>query len=62
VGTGRIIFSLNYSDADFEEVTSRFIAAGQAMKADGWWWHDGLATNQSIKRRILGELLRAKLS
>ena len=62
VGTGRIIFSLNYSDQDFEEVVNRFVAAAQAMKADGWWWHDGVATNQSIKRRILGELLRKKLS
>lgn len=62
VGTGRIIFSLNYSNQDFEEVVNRFVAAAQAMKADGWWWHDGVATNQSIKRRILGELLRKKLS
>jgi len=62
VGTGRIIFSINYSDQDFGEVVNRFVAAAQAMKADGWWWHDGVATNQSIKRRILGELLRKKLS
>ena len=62
VGTGRIIFSLNYTDQAFEEVVNRFVAAAKAMKADGWWWHDGLATNQSIKRRVLGELVRAKLS
>jgi len=38
VGSGRLIFSLNYSDADFEAVLQRFVAAAQAMQADGWWW------------------------
>ena len=27
VGTGRLIFSLNYTDADFEAVLDRFVAA-----------------------------------
>ena len=40
VGTGRLIFSLNYGDADFSEVTKRFVAAAEKMKQDGWWWHD----------------------
>ncbi len=39
VGTGRLIFSLNYNDADFAEVAKRFVAAAAKMKADGWWWH-----------------------
>ena len=40
VGTGRLIFSLNYTDADFAEVADRFVAAAGKMKRDGWWWHD----------------------
>ena len=40
VGTGRLIFSLNYTDADFAEVADRFVAATEKMKRDGWWWHD----------------------
>jgi glutamate-1-semialdehyde 2,1-aminomutase len=60
VGTGRMIFSLNFSDADFDEVTRRFVAAGQAMKQDGWWWTDGTQTHKAIKRRILREMLAAK--
>src|SRR6478752_4292900 len=31
VGTGRLIFSLNYSDADFAAVAERFVAAALAM-------------------------------
>jgi glutamate-1-semialdehyde 2,1-aminomutase len=60
VGTGRMIFSLNFSDADFEEVTRRFVAAGRAMQQDGWWWTDGAQTHKVIKRRILREMLAAK--
>jgi glutamate-1-semialdehyde 2,1-aminomutase len=57
VGTGRLVFSLNYSDADFDAVASRFVSAAQAMQADGWWWHDPKLTNRSIKRGILREML-----
>ena len=61
VGTGRIIFSLNYSDQDFEEVCNRFVRAAVAMQKDGWWWHNPELTNQKIKRRVLKEMLFAKL-
>jgi glutamate-1-semialdehyde 2,1-aminomutase len=56
VGTGRLIFSLNYTDADFAEVAKRFTAAAARMKADGWWWNDGSLTNKSIRRKILKEM------
>jgi glutamate-1-semialdehyde 2,1-aminomutase len=57
VGTGRLIFSLNYSDADFAEVANRFVAAAKKMKQDGWWWRDGSLTNKSIRRQILKEMI-----
>ena len=55
VGTGRMIFSLNYSDADFEAVLQKFVAAALRMKHDGWWWHTPELTNKSIRRSILKE-------
>jgi glutamate-1-semialdehyde 2,1-aminomutase len=58
VGTGRIVFSLNYSDADFAAVMDKFVAAARAMQADGWWWSAPGLSNGAIRRRILGELLR----
>lgn len=57
VGTGRLIFSLNYSDADFDQVADRFVAAASGMERDGWWWHDPQLTNRSIRRKILKEMI-----
>ena len=61
VGTGRFIFSLNYSDADFDAVVDRMINGAQAMQRDGWWWSNPLLTNKLIKRRILKELISVKM-
>ena len=61
VGTGRFIFSLNYSDADFAAVMERIISAVQQMQQDGWWWQGSQLTNKSIKRRILQELILVRL-
>jgi glutamate-1-semialdehyde 2,1-aminomutase len=61
VGTGRLIFSLNYTDADFAEVEKRFVAAAEKMKQDGWWWHDASLTNTGIRRQILKEMIGSRL-
>jgi glutamate-1-semialdehyde 2,1-aminomutase len=60
VGTGRLIFSLNFTDADFGEVCDRFIAAAKSMQDDGWWWQDPSATNKSLRRGVLKEMLRQR--
>ena len=60
-GTARLIFSLNYTEADFQAVADRFVAAARAMQLDGWWWHAPAATNTSIKRRILKEMIAHRL-
>jgi len=57
VGTGRLIFSLAYGDADFVAVADKFIAAARAMEHDGFWWSDATLTNKAIKRRVLREML-----
>jgi glutamate-1-semialdehyde 2,1-aminomutase len=56
IGTGRLIFSLNYSQADFDAVAARFLVAAKAMYRDGWWWVDPKQTDKSIKRQILKEM------
>jgi len=61
VGTGRFIFSLNYTDGDYAAVTNRFVAAAQSMQKDGWWWSEAGLTNKFIKHRILRELIAQRL-
>src|SRR5204863_10024375 len=60
IGTGRLIFSLNYTEADFAAVADRFVAAASKMKQDGWWWRDASLTNKSIRRQILKEMITRK--
>lgn len=71
IGTGRFIFSHNYSDQDFDAVVQKILRAGLAMQADGWWWQntetsDKKSTemstelgNKRIKRAVGREVLSA---
>ena len=57
VGSGRLIFSLNYGDVEFAEVAMRFTQAAQDMQDAGWW--DGPEqSNQKIRKGIFKEMLR----
>lgn len=60
VGTGRMIFSLNYTDADFATVSSKFLQAARRMTWDGWWWTGSQLSNKDIKRQMLREMWRAR--
>jgi glutamate-1-semialdehyde 2,1-aminomutase len=60
VGTGRLIFSLNYAEADFAAVADRIVSAAVEMQRDGWWWCEPELTNKSIRRRVLKEMLQAR--
>jgi glutamate-1-semialdehyde 2,1-aminomutase len=57
VGTGRFIFSLDYTDADFEVVCGKLISAARQMKEDGFFHCDPALTDKAIRRRILRETI-----
>ncbi|MDE2564348.1 MAG: glutamate-1-semialdehyde 2,1-aminomutase, partial [Burkholderiales bacterium] len=61
VGTGRLVFSLDYGDDEFEAVAQRFVAAARAMHADGWWSGNAGLTHRKIRRGLLKEMLRHRL-
>jgi len=58
VGTGRLIFSLNFTDADVTHVCDRFVLAAQTMQKDGWWWQGAELSNKTIRRGVLKEMLK----
>src|SRR5476649_1873154 len=60
VGTGRLIFSLNYTEDDFAAVADRIVSAAEQMRCDGWWWSNAQLTNSAIKRRVLKEMIQAR--
>jgi glutamate-1-semialdehyde 2,1-aminomutase len=57
VGSGRIIFSLNYSEKEFQQVAGRLLAAARQMVEDGWWLPAAAQSNRDIRRSILKEVL-----
>jgi glutamate-1-semialdehyde 2,1-aminomutase len=57
VGSGRLIFSLNHTEADFDDVLERFVRAARAMRDDGWWWHAPGQSDRTIRRGLLREML-----
>ncbi|MET0661406.1 MAG: aminotransferase class III-fold pyridoxal phosphate-dependent enzyme [Steroidobacteraceae bacterium] len=59
VGTGRLIFRIDLPDEDFAAISQRIVAAAVAMHRDGWWWSAPELTNQTIRRRVRLETLRA---
>jgi glutamate-1-semialdehyde 2,1-aminomutase len=61
VGSGRLIFSHNYSDATFAAVAQRFVDAATEMQADGWWWQSAALTNRAIMRQVFRETIAARV-
>jgi glutamate-1-semialdehyde 2,1-aminomutase len=61
VGTGRLIFSLDYTDIAFAAVADRFVSAARQMQQDGWWWRDPTLTSKAIRRRVLLEMFLARV-
>jgi glutamate-1-semialdehyde 2,1-aminomutase len=60
-GTGRLIFSLNYSDEDFLQVRRALLDAAAEMHRDGWWWGEGTLTHGEIRKQLIREMLGAAL-
>ena len=59
IGTGRFIFSLKFTDADFAQVLERCVQAGHQMKEEGWWSAPAGLGNREIRRRVLKEVVGA---
>jgi glutamate-1-semialdehyde 2,1-aminomutase len=61
VGTGRFIFSHDYTDEEVADVIRRFVTAAQAMNADGWFWRDPAVSEASLRSSVTREMVRRVL-
>ena len=62
VGSGRMIFSLNYGEAEMQQVLERLLRACARMAEDGWWWAPPEGhSRRRIGRQLLREMLAARL-
>jgi glutamate-1-semialdehyde 2,1-aminomutase len=59
VGTGRFIFSHDYTEAQFQDVGRRMVCAAKRMAADGWFWTDSSSPNGRSSGGLTRELVRA---
>jgi glutamate-1-semialdehyde 2,1-aminomutase len=62
VGSGRMIFSLNFDNEAFELFCKKFVQAAKHMQEDGWWWTPENQTNRNIRKQVFREMLRSRLS
>ncbi|MDX1667986.1 MAG: aminotransferase class III-fold pyridoxal phosphate-dependent enzyme [Limnobacter sp.] len=58
VGTGRLIFSFNYSDAQVRQVLARFLAAARDMQ-EGGWWECGFENAKAARKQLVKESFKA---
>lgn len=59
VGSGRIVFSHNFTEDDFTEFENRFVQAAKAMFNDGWWTPGQAASSTGkIIKSVVREMLQ----
>jgi glutamate-1-semialdehyde 2,1-aminomutase len=58
VGTGRLLFSLDWKAKDFDRLHDRIISACGSMKEGGWWEPPVVNVKQRLVVELLGGVLR----
>jgi glutamate-1-semialdehyde 2,1-aminomutase len=61
VGTGRVIFSLDFTAEEYDKVVARILAAARRMRDGGWWWEAPVAEpRRQLRRQLARELLQVR--
>merc|ERR1711920_561169 len=58
VGTGRLLFSLNWETSDYERLLERLLRACEAMK-EAKWWEPVANPSKNIKGKLMMEMGKA---
>jgi glutamate-1-semialdehyde 2,1-aminomutase len=61
VGTGRVVFSLDFTVKDLNEVSSSLLRACHRMEQDGWWPKERV-TGKEIGTSLAKEVLKAMVA
>ena len=63
VGTGRCLFSLDFTENQYQEVSTAIVKAARRMKQDGWWWigenSNNPLTGTQISKQMTKEIIMA---
>merc|ERR1719188_2414506 len=58
VGTGRLLFSLEWTKADYDRLLERLLTACEGMKAGGWWEPPVANIKVKLMQEIGGAVLK----
>merc|ERR1719152_777506 len=59
VGTGRCLFALDWTEADYDELLKRMLKACGAMKAGGWWEAPRVNINAAVGKEFVVAILKS---
>jgi glutamate-1-semialdehyde 2,1-aminomutase len=61
VGSGRVIFSLDYSEDEYSLVAERIVSAARNMRDGGWWWVSPVPEpRRALRRQFMRELAQVR--
>ena len=58
VGSGRLLFSIDWTDAHFDDLLSRMLSACAAMDAGGWWVAPRVNVKKALGLEFVGAIVK----
>jgi glutamate-1-semialdehyde 2,1-aminomutase len=58
VGTGKLLFSHNFSDEDFKRIAAKIIRATRRMQEDNWFWAPAKGLGTLVAKELTKALWR----
>jgi len=59
VGTGRLLFSLDWTDAHYKELLEKMLAACEEMKKGGWWEAPRVNVKMAVSREFVVAIVKS---
>ena len=59
VGTGRCLFALDWTEADYDELLKRMLVACKMMTDGGWWDEPKVSINMTVGLEFVSAIRRS---